>query len=88
MQGQRIATPQPINKTRWIIDFKKHVNQSTFEPEPAVLNIPVLLLHSIDGRAVLLSCLDEREDIRGWKEGAEGLAAGPRLFTFRKGKAA
>lgn len=88
MQGQHIATRQPINETRWIIDFKKHVNQSTFEPQPAVLKMPVLLLRSIDGHVVLLSCLDERADIRCWKKGTAGLAAGPRLFTFRKGKAA
>lgn len=45
MQGQRIGTRQPINGARWIIDFEKHVNQSTFEPARSVFkSCPCALL--------------------------------------------
>lgn len=84
MQGQHGNT---INETRGIIDFKTHLNQFTFEPERAVLKMQVLLMHCVDVRVVLLSCLDGKVDIRCWNKGAAGPAAGSRLFTFRKEKA-
>lgn len=50
------------------------------------MKMQVLLMRSVDVRVVLLSCFDERVDIRCWNKGASRPAAGPRLFTFRKGK--